>query len=88
MVASRRGADRSVDGDVGCALPVRMHGSLNERPTQVRAGLVALSMGAVGESVRPFACHRLVEALDLAVGARSVGLGGEVADAALVKQFA
>jgi hypothetical protein len=38
-------------------------------------------MGAAGEAVGPFASHGLVEALDLAVGARPVGLGCEVADA-------
>src|SRR5436190_15429598 len=34
------GAGRAIDGDVGSALPVRVHGSLDERPTQMRrAGL-------------------------------------------------
>ena len=46
-----------------------------------------MSMGAVGESVRPFAGHRLVEALDLAVGARPVRLRGEMADAVAGEQL-
>jgi hypothetical protein len=51
-------------------------------------GGVAVSVGEVGESVCPFACHRLVEALDLSVGAWPVRLGGEVADAAACEQLA
>src|SRR5207249_52943 len=51
-------------------------------------GGVAVSMGAVAEPVRPFARHRLVEALHLPVGAGTVGLGGEVADAAAGEQLA
>jgi hypothetical protein len=35
--------------------------------------LGAVSMGAVAEAVAPFAGHRLVEALDLSVGARPCG---------------
>ena len=51
-------------------------------------GVVAVSVGAVAEAVGPFACHRLVEALDFAVGAGPVGLGGQVADVALGEQLA
>ena len=39
-------------------------------------------MGAVEDAFRPLALHRLVEALDLAVRARPVGLGGQVLDPA------
>src|SRR5436190_7396419 len=50
-------------------------------------GGVAVAMGAVGEAVGPFACHRLVETLDLAVGAWPVRLSGEVTDAAAGEQL-
>src|SRR6266566_3116778 len=43
---------------------------------------VAVSMRAVADALRPFALHRLVEALDLAVRPRPVGLGRQVADLA------
>src|SRR6266511_248006 len=49
---------------------------------------VALSMRAVGEAVCPLAGHRLVEALNLAVGARPVGLGGQVPDPSAGEQLA
>ena len=49
-------------------------------------GVVAVSMCAVAEAVGPFARHGLVEALDFAVCAWPVGLGGEMADALSVEQ--
>ena len=50
-------------------------------------GGIATSLGAGGESVRPLAGHRLVEALDLAVGARPARLRGEMADAVAGEQL-
>ena len=47
-----------------------------------------MSMRAIGEPVGPLPCHRLVEALDLAVGAGAVGLGRQVLDAASGEQLA
>ena len=44
--------------------------------------------GGVAAAVGPFAAHGLVEAFDFAVGARPVGLGGEVADAVRGEQLA
>src|SRR3989475_9854753 len=43
---------------------------------------VAVSMRAVADALRPFALHRLVEAFDLPVRPRPVGLGRQVADLA------
>ena len=43
------------------------------------AGPGAVSRGAVGEPVGPLPGHRLLEALDLAVGLRPAGPRGEVA---------
>ena len=40
----------------------------------------AVLVGGVGRAVAPFACHRLVEPFDLAVGLRSIRACGEVAD--------
>src|ERR1051325_8639005 len=42
----------------------------------------AFVVGAVEEAVRPFARHRLVEALHFPVGAWPVGLGGQVPELA------
>jgi len=47
-----------------------------------------LAVGAVDEPVGPFAGHRLVEALDLAVGARPVGLRRQMADVRAGEQLA
>ena len=51
-------------------------------------GLLAVVVCSVDESVSPFAGHRLVEALDFAVRARPVGLGGEVLDVVVSEQRA
>src|SRR6266508_589635 len=50
--------------------------------------LVALSMCAVDDPVGPLPGHRLVEALDLPVRARSIGLGGRGADPLAGEQLA
>src|SRR6266508_53824 len=50
--------------------------------------LVALSMCAVDDPVGPLPGHRLVEALDLPVRARPVGLGRQVADPLAGEQLA
>ncbi len=51
-------------------------------------GAVAVAVGAVGEPVAPLSGHRLVEALDLAVGAWPVGLGAQVFDRPGIEQLA
>jgi hypothetical protein len=47
-----------------------------------------LMVGAVDEPVGPLPGHRLVETLDLAVGAGAVRLGGEVLELALREELA
>jgi len=47
-----------------------------------------MSMRAVAEAVSPFACHRLVEALDLAVGAWRPRLRAEMPDPVPPEQLA
>ena len=49
-------------------------------------GSAAVVVGSVDEPVGPFACHGLVEAFDLAVGAWPVGLCFEVSDAVVCEE--